>query len=224
MKFCIFCCTKHSDEKQTELYKSVIEFEKLDVFFKKENADGLSASYNNFLNSKEADEYDAVIFCHDDLYIDDLKLEQKLMKAFDLGYDIVGLAGCINPAIQKPALWHLMAGGVQGGNLRGRVGHFADNNSDDYFVTSFGKTPSRVIILDGLFLAVNIKAAKAAKWKFNENYNFHHYDIASCLDANSKKLRLGVYPINVMHRSHGLKDFDKKFTESEERFLKEYSS
>jgi len=224
MKFCIFSCTKHSDEKQTELYKSVIEFEKLDVFFKKENTDGLSKAYNNFLNSKDANEYDIVVFCHDDLYIDDLKLEQKLTKAFNLGYDIVGLAGCINPKIQKPALWHLMAGGFQSGNLRGIVGHFTDNSTEEYFITCFGKTPSRVIVLDGLFLAVNIKAVKAAGWKFNENYSFHHYDIASCLDANKKKLKLGVYPINVMHRSHGLKDFDKKFTDSEEKFLKEYSS
>lgn len=224
MKICIFSCTKGNNEKETELYRSCVEFDELDIFFKKENTDGLSKAYNTFLYSKDADEYDVVIFCHDDLFIDDLKLKSKLEKAFNLGFDIVGLAGCVNPKIQKPALWHLMAGGFQGGNLRGIVGHFADEKTDEYFITSFGRTPCRVAILDGLFLAVNVKKAKSVNWKFNENYTFHHYDIASCLDANSKKLKLGVYPIHVMHRSHGLKHFDKLFNDSEETFLKEYSS
>jgi hypothetical protein len=226
MKFCIYSCTKGDDEKDTELYKSCVHFEHLDLFFKKNNTDGLSKSYNNFLYSDISKEYDVIVFCHDDLYLDDLKLEKKLETAMNkLNFDIVGLAGCVNPKISSPSLWHLMAGGFSGGNLRGAVGHYLPGNSDAMFVTNFGATPSRVALLDGLFLAVNVKKVKDVNWKFNENFKFHHYDIASCLDANTKKLRLGVYPIYVVHRSHGLASLDQNgFIESEKAFLKEYSS
>jgi hypothetical protein len=223
MNICIFSCTTKSDETQTDLYKSCLEFDHLDVYFKKENTDGLSKSYNNFLYSKEASEYDIVVFCHDDVFIDDLKLKNKLQAATDLGYDIIGLAGCVNPKIIRPALWHLMAGGVNSNNLRGIVNHYQDESRAHHFATNFGPTPSRVAVLDGLFLAVNVGKVKEASWRFNENYIFHHYDIASCLDANSKKLKLGVYPINVIHCSHGLRSFDDNFKNSEDAFMREYS-
>jgi len=223
MKFCIFSCTKQKDEKNTVLYKSCLEFDELDLFFKKENTDGLSEAYNSFLYSKEADTYDVVIFAHDDLYVDDLKLEKKLQAALDIGYDIIGLAGCINPKIANPALWHIMAGGFQSGNLRGIVNHYTDSTLKTYHSTGFGVTPARVAILDGLFLAVNVKKVKNAQWRFNENYKFHHYDIASSIDANTKKLKLGVYPINTIHCSPGLKSFDQNYLESEKKFLEEYS-
>lgn len=223
MNICIFSCTTKSDETQTDLYKSCLEFEHLDVYFKKENTDGLSKSYNNFLYSKEANEYDIVVFCHDDVFIDDLKLKSKLQAATELGYDIIGLAGCVNPKITRPALWHLMAGGFNSNNLRGIVNHYQDETRKHHFATNFGPTPSRVAILDGLFLAVNVKKAKEVGWGFNENYNFHHYDITSCLDANNKKLKLGVYPINVIHCSHGLRSFDDNFKNSEDAFMREYS-
>jgi len=91
--------------------------------------------------------------------------------------------------------------------------------------TNFGPTPSRVVILDGLFISVLTSKVKQTGWKFNENYEFHHYDIASSLDANKMKLKLGVAPIWVMHNSPGLLSFeDKNFLQSQEKFLSEYSS
>jgi hypothetical protein len=78
-----------------------------------------------------------------------------------------------------------MCGGFNGNNLRGAVAHPC-NDHGQIFMTSFGPTPARVAILDGLFMSINTKRAKQVDWKFNENYNFHHYDIASCIDANKK--------------------------------------
>ena len=179
--------------------------------------------YKNFLYSKDADEYDTIVFVHDDVYIDDLKLEKKLNEAFKV-YDIVGLAGCVNPSITKPCLWHLMAGGFNSGNLRGAVAHYVDGSNVVRYVTSFGPTPARVTFLDGLFLAVNVKKVKSADWKFNENYKFHHYDISSSIDANRKKLKLGTWPINVIHCSPGLRSFNDSYNSSEEKFFAEYSS
>jgi hypothetical protein len=81
------------------------------------------------------------------------------------------------------------------------------------------------LILDGLFLAVNLRTALKTGWRFNENYDFHHYDIASCLDANAKKLKLGTYPIYTTHMSPGLSSLeDKTFKQSQKQFITEYAT
>lgn len=107
-------------------------------------------------------------------------------------------------------------------NLRGAAGHFLPDNNAIH-ITAFGPSPARVALLDGLLLAVNSKKVAAAGWKFNENYNFHLYDIASCIDANKKKLKCGVLPIHVIHQSPGLRDYnDPTFQKNQNQFLKEY--
>ena len=89
--------------------------------------------------------------------------------------------------------------------------------------TTYGPTPNRCLLLDGLFLAVNIKSARQAKWKFNENFDFHHYDISSCIDANEKKLKLGTCMVHAVHDSPGLKSIeDPEFQESNKKFLELY--
>jgi hypothetical protein len=74
-------------------------------------------------------------------------------------------------------------------------------------------------------MSISTRRVLDAGWKFNENYTFHHYDLSSCLDANKKKLRLGVIPILTYHNSPGLRDLnDKTFTENQAKFLQEYAS
>ena len=143
-------------------------------------------------------------------------------------YDIGGLAGCIKPVIKKPTLWHLMTSRE---NLRGSVAHpvkpVTKSGTDEYVITntSFGYTPCRVAIIDGLFMAVNLKKILKAGWKFNENFDFHHYDIARCLDANRLRLKIGVAPIHGIHDSPGLLDAkDISWTKSQEKLLKLYGT
>jgi hypothetical protein len=116
-----------------------------------------------------------------------------------------------------------MCGGFEGGNLRGAVSHLIPNGQSH--VTPFGPSPERVAIIDGVFMSVNVKKVRSVGWKFNENYDFHHYDISSSLDANKKKLKLGVAPIHLIHSSPGLRDFnDITFQKNQAQFLKEYAS
>jgi len=190
-------------------------------YYKENNTEGLSKCYNNFLK-ENAKSFDYIVFVHDDVYIDDFNIHEKL-ETFHKQFDIIGLAGGINPKIQKLALWHLMCGGMGSNNLRGAVAH--SFNDKQIFMTSFGPTPSRVAILDGLFLSINTKKILETGFKFNENYTFHHYDIASSLDANNLKLKLGVAPIWVVHKSPGLSNVnDDIFLKSQEKFLQEYSN
>jgi len=199
-----------------DLHNNNIKF-----YYDENNKEGLSTMYNKFLVGKGFD-HDIVIFAHDDVYIDDRKIVEKLYRAHD-EYAIVGIAGGLNPRIQKPALWHLMCGGFGSGNLRGAVGHFLPNSSK-LTVTGFGPTASRVAILDGVFISVDLKQTRKMNWLFNENYKFHHYDIASSLDANKLELKLGVAPIWCVHKSPGLLNInDESFQKSQEKFINEYS-
>jgi len=224
MKTAFYTCTRRSIIDETFAFKSLRRLcDKIEFFYDCNNKEGLSKRYNDILK-EHANSFDNIVFLHDDVYVDDLYVIEKLEKAHTV-FDIVGLAGGVNPTVKTPALWHLMCGGFGSGNLRGAVAHPTGNKANDQiFVTSFGPTPSRVAILDGLFLSVNTKCYLDKNWKFNENYTFHHYDIASSLDANKAQLKLGVVPIWCVHSSPGLLNIeDKLFLNSQQKFLEEYS-
>jgi|688.fasta_scaffold00081_51 hypothetical protein len=222
----IVSCTQHSDYKETLLYKSLAKLEKsnsgmfLDKLqFVTKNKTGLSEAYNKFLTKN----YSQILFIHDDMWIDDAGFLTKLEEGHKQ-YDIIGLAGGLNPVIKAPALWHIMCGGFHGNNLRGFAGHYLPDGVTTS-ITNFGPSPARVAIIDGAFMSVNVNKTKEVKWMFNENYTFHHYDISSCIDANKKKLKIGVVPILSYHNSPGLRDInDKTFVENQSKFLQEYAS
>lgn len=214
----------------TQLYNSLTHTDlcnkKWDLKMYEDNTTSLPELYNNHLNKQTLKKHDIVLFVHDDVFIDDVACFKKLGYAMreegGYGFDIVGLAGGRDITIKKPALWHVMSG-----QQFGAVVHPVDNLPDSarVRVTDFGPSPERCLILDGLFLAVNLKRVIETGWKFNEAFTFHHYDIASCLDANMKNLKLGTYPIWVVHRSPGLKDYwDKTFQDSQDKFIELYDT
>lgn len=189
------------------------------------NSKGLPDVYNTYLTKKVETKHDIVVFCHDDLYIDDPKIRGKLYKSmFVDGYDIVGLAGASTCTIdsQKPTLWHLMS---ERNSWSGTVFHPYGEDTNQVMSTTYGPTPQRCLVLDGLFIAVNIKKIRAVKWKFNPLFDFHHYDIAASLDANDKKLKMGTCMIHAIHDSPGLSSIeDPDWLKSQEKFLQNYSS
>lgn len=194
---------------------------KLDII--ENNTQGLPAIYNKYLNRKTLSKHDIILFVHDDVYIDDLKLRGKLYNNLREMYDIVGVVGCVNPVVSPPVLWHLMS---DPDDRRGVVYHEKQIDEDQIsiYASPFGYTPSRVAIVDGLFMAVNLKKVLSAQWKFDEQFNFHHYDIAGCLSANKKRLKIGVAPIHVIHSSKGITSVDDvDWAESQQKFLNIYS-
>lgn len=228
----VTCTQKTEAEAVTTLlvksfYKNDLDAN-FDLEIVSENTTGLSECYNRFVTQEIADKYNSVLFVHDDVWIDDYMLAAKLNDAhYRLNYDIVGIAGTLNPEIKHPSLWHIMGSRE---NHRGYAGHLCRSNANyptqGYGVgmTGFGPTPGRVTIADGLFLSVNIHNAVKAGWRWNETFKFHHYDIASCIDANRKGMKIGVYPINVMHLSPGLESLeDKNWSASNKTFLELYN-
>lgn len=220
----IVSCTRGT-KTATKIHNSMNMLSKSEVKLEiiEQNTRGLPEVYNEYISEKIAKKHDIVLFVHDDVYIDDLKLRGKLYNNIN-AFDIVGLAGCVKPKIKQPVLWHLMA---ERNNLRGCVAHPINISDSEYAVvnTTFGYTPSRVAIIDGLFMAINLKTVLKSGWRFNENFHFHHYDIASCLDANKLKLKIGVAPIHVIHDSPGLLNTnDLSWSRSQQTFLKLYGT
>lgn len=221
-KILVVTCSK-DDGKKSKLVMSLQELKSsCTLVINANNTVGLSESYNRQITRENLSKHDIALFVHDDVYIDDLKLQGKLYTAMHhLNYDIIGLAGARNVTIKEPYLWHLMS---ERDSWSGAVSHPVDNDKRAA-VTSFGPWPDRCLVLDGLFLAINLKKAIESGWRFNENYKYHHYDIASCLDANNMGLKMGTYPIHVTHASPGLRDInDKSFVQSCKQFEKEYVS
>ncbi len=219
-KILIVTCSK-DDGKNSKLVSSLQELkDKCTLVINSNNQTGLSVAYNRQLTRENLKKHDIVLYVHDDVYIDDLKLQGKLYTAlFHMKHDIIGLAGAANITLKEPYLWHLMS---EQKDWSGAVSHPVDNDTRAA-VTSFGSWPRRCLVMDGLFLAVNLKSVLDAGWKFNENYMYHHYDISSCLDANKLGLKMTTYPINVTHASPGLRNIkDETFVKSCKQFAKEY--
>ena len=214
----VSCSARSSIEKENILiYQSlrILKHEvRLELHY--DNKTPLPVVYNRYLTPKYKKKYDIVVFAHDDVYIDDLKLRGKLYGGLKQ-FDIVGLAGCLNPVIKAPAMWHLMS---EPKDYRGFVGHAHKQDVNLIHMSAYGPSPSRVMLVDGLFMAVNLETVLNTDWKFNENFSFHHYDLAASLDANYMKLKLGVIPIHAIHASMGLHNYhDKEFQQSQSKFL-----
>ena len=209
--------TKKKDARDTILFKSLQKI-KIEFYIETNNTTkGLSKFYNECMELYS--HKDAIIFIHDDVDIINCDLDYQLTEAFKQ-YDVVGVAGCVNPKIIEKNLWHWMASDIK--NCRGIAGHPYDEKS--FHVTAFGPTPSRVAIVDGVFIAINPKKINGSGTKFDEQFTFHHYDIDFSLTCNRNGHKIGVYPILINHQSPGLKDFNQTWNDSNQKFITKWKN
>lgn len=190
----------------------------------KDNRAGLPEVYNRYLNEKNKDKI--ILFVHDDLEIHDLFLVEKLNES---PWDITGLAGSAQFQIQDKNLWHICGpresfSGSVTHPLAMQEGNQIKVDPSRRLSTLFGPWPQRCLVLDGLFLAVNVERALETEWLFDERHKFHHYDISSCLLANEKKLKMGTYPIFVVHHGLGNSYMTPDWEASNEEFKKNWQS
>lgn len=214
--------TREKDFSRTPLGRSIENIGDVYISTQTNNSEpdakGLCRYYNECLENFS--DYDYIVFCHDDveLILTDLSYQVQAAMA---NFDVAGVAGCVNPKILEKNLWHWMAGDMK--NCRGFAGHSV-NDQGCFHITSFGPTPARVAILDGVFLVINIKKLKEANITFDETFLFHHYDMDFCLQCNKKKLKVGVWPFLINHRSPGLANFHDEWGKSNENFIKKWKN
>ena len=223
MKTVIVSATRESSKYKTDLNKSLkaLDMNNVDVIIHTDNKQSLSMVYNKYMCEEYYDKYQCILFVHDDVYIDDTKVFIKIKTQFNRGFSVVGLAGSSTVNIKEPALWHIMSDQK---SWSGAVAHPYTNDRSQLYITSFGPTPKRCIIMDGLFLAVNTKLTRPVNVQFDTQFDFHHYDLDFCLQCNENKLKLTTAAINVIHDSPGLLSVDDPmFQRSQNRFINKYA-
>jgi len=169
-----------------------------------------------------------IIFCHDDVSLEDPQLYEKIDKAIgnNSEFAICGVAGSKECVIKNNNLWHVMnSTGKPFYNCSGAVAHYTGKDDTECFMSNFGTTPARVILLDGVFLAVNVEKINKVGLRFDEDNptGFHFYDLLFCLDANKLGLKMTTVPIWLVHKSHGLNNLeDEEWNKGNEYFKKKW--
>lgn len=164
------------------------------------NRQGLSSIYNAALRESEADH---VVFLHDDVWINDEQLPEKVIESLRR-FDITGVAGNVRRLPHQPAWLFLPSQGEaflwDTAHLSGAVSHGSPGNSK---LETYGPTHVRCELLDGVFLAVRRDKLLASRVFFDERFDFHFYDLDLCRSARRMGLTLGTWPIHLIHQSIG---------------------
>jgi len=214
--------------KTKKEFKSTEEFEaikktgvKYDIVY--ENKDGISKVYNRYF-TKEYSEY-IVCFIHDDVVIYDSFLKEKLLEAHK-EYPIVGLAGStmISPFVKRGMMssWYVYGsvGYKTNNNLSGFVAH--QLNKEKYVKSDhFGSVPEKVVLIDGLFMSFDMGVCVANGLCMDEDFEFHHYDLAVSLRASHIGLNITTWAIFVVHKSGGAYG-SKEWVISHHKFEEKY--
>lgn len=234
MKILLGSCTQHDKEgfEKTALYKSMLKGldtdstdnhllysgDDIKAAIKINNKTTICSHYNLCIEMAIHEQFDWLILMHDDVSVEDKYLLNKLKQGF-AEHDVIGLAGAKKAQIRQPALWHLMSNQE---DWSGAVAHYSDTGR--VFVTNFGDTPSRCLILDGLFLAIKVSSI-TDDIRFDPNIPAiaHHYDIDFSLTCNKHGLKLTTWPIWVVHGSPGLKQRTSEFDISQGYFLDKWT-
>jgi len=211
----IFSATAGKDT-DTLLWKNT---ENSTVIFKQNNTDSLQKAYNKAIDFAVQENVQSLILVHDDVILENLT-DERLAKLFKK-YDVVGCAGTTEVDLKPPALWHLMGGGFGSKNLHGAVAH---GNETEKHMTPFGSYPHRVVIIDGVFMA--IKREVFQKIRFDESCpsKWHFYDLDYSMQCHKAGFKVGVGDIMITHNSPGLTSFTEEFNKGQEWFLNKWKS
>lgn len=165
------------------------------------NRQGLPAVYNAALARAAAD--DAVLFIHDDVWLEDPQWIEKVLAALRR-FDVVGVAGNTRRVKgQRAWLYTRWEGEVfwlDFPNLSGSVGHGQRPGGEQ---SVFGPAPAACELLDGVFIAVRNDVASRSRVGFDPLFDFHFYDMDFCRTARSRGLALGTWPVAITHQSTG---------------------
>jgi hypothetical protein len=165
------------------------------------NEQGLAAVYNTAI-AESAREPAALLFIHDDVHLCDFHWPERLLEALG-SFDVVGLAGNRRRVPGQPG-WGITDEKFtkdKRANLSGTVGH--GTGFPPRSIDVFGPSRQRVVLLDGLFIAVRSDALQAKSLRFDERFDFHFYDLDFCRQAEGLGLTMGTWPISVVHESPG---------------------
>ncbi|MEJ5896893.1 glycosyltransferase [Aquabacterium sp. G14] len=166
-----------------------------------DNTRGLPDIYNEAIQGIEAD---ILVFLHDDVWLEDTQLMQKIRAALKWN-DVIGVAGNIRRVAGQPA-WLFLRGAdgnleLDRPNLSGSIKHGEPGKSAP---SHFGAAPAACELMDGVFLAAKRQGLLASNVGFDPAFKFDFYDMDFCRAARQAGLTLSTWPIDLIHLSSGL--------------------
>jgi len=164
------------------------------------NSRGLPDIYNARITAPNGP--DILVFVHDDVWIDDYFLADRVIAALAT-YDVIGVAGNRRRVPRQPA-WAFIDDKFtwdERANLSGGIAHGKQPFGN---VSRYGDTVSAECeLLDGVFLAARRERLVEKGVLFDPRFDFHFYDMDFCRTARKAGLRLGTWPICLTHQSGG---------------------
>jgi hypothetical protein len=188
--------TKKIDPEFVEYLRKSSGNPKVEIIpFENPGTHSLTEAYNIIL---EKSTNDIVVLCHDDIYFDTKNWAQKLVKHFKRNpdYGILGVAGSTH--LPSSAKWW-----ERPKNMRGIVNHEHEGKKwESKYSDNLGNQLDDVVLVDGLFIAMNKEKLKKT---FNKDVKgFHFYDVAFSFDNYVEGVKIGVmYDIRITHLSIG---------------------
>ncbi len=162
------------------------------------NRRALAHTYNRGLEQAADDAL--VVFCHDDLWLGEESLVPPLTQALER-FDLVGVAGNRRRQHGQQAWWLNVDG--SGWDHPQLVGALRHGRPEDAQLQTYGPSPAPAALLDGVFLAGRAGVLRRAGLRFEPDLPFHLYDLDFCRSAEQAGLRLGVWPLDLIHASGG---------------------
>ena len=163
-----------------------------------ENSTPLPLLYNAAIEAAAPE--DLLVFAHDDLWVDDWLIAERLADALGR-FDVVGVAGTRRRLPRQSSWWwNEQTQARDHPHLSGWVGHGRRSNP---LVNIYGPMPAEVKLLDGVLLAARARTLQARGVRFDPSFAFDFYDLDFCRQCEAAGLRLGTWPIAVTHESIG---------------------
>lgn len=171
---------------------------KLHVFT--ENARPLPVVYNHAIDAC-AKEPALLLFVHDDVWMTDLHWPLRIAEGLRT-FDVIGVAGNRRRVPGQPG-WAFVDTALTWdarGNLSGSVAH---GKGFPAHVSRYGPSGQPCKLLDGVLLAADSEVLLSKGVRFDERFAFHFYDLDFCRQAEVRGLRMGTWPISLVHESGG---------------------
>lgn len=163
------------------------------------NRAGLPEVYNRRISLQN--KADILLFVHDDVWIDDYYLADRLLAGLE-AFDVIGVAGNRRRSPRQRA-WHYVSAPGQRQDWDTLSGAVAHGKTPFGRVSNAGPVPAECELLDGVFLAARLRTLLERSVRFDPLFDFHFYDLDFCRTARCAGLRLGTWPICLTHQSGG---------------------
>jgi GT2 family glycosyltransferase len=186
----------------TALGRSLAPYPKgmFDLRLFEKNTRGLSTVYNIAI-AEAATDPAILMFVHDDVFLIDFYWVDQVVRGLTQ-YDVIGLAGNKRRLPRQPSWAHneKMEFDLRE-HLTGIVGHGIGSPPNS--IMFYGPPGQEVKLLDGLLLAARSQTLHSRGLRFDERFDFHFYDLDFCRQAELLGMKMGTWPLSVIHQSAG---------------------